>query len=193
MVRVMEIDWTHELIDQLEFHWSNVWRPRLDALTDEQYLWEPVPGAWSVRPRAQAVTSMAAGACDVLIDFDRPEPVPPPVTTIAWRIGHLTVDVFGNRAGRHFGDGPVEHSAIDWPLAAAGGLALLDHHHDAWIAGVSKLDAAGLAQPCGPAEGPFSDYPFAALVLHINREALHHGAEIALLLDLFAHRQGGIS
>ena len=28
----------------------------------------------------------------------------------------------------------------------------------------------------------------AALVLHVNREALHHGAEIALLRDLYAHR-----
>jgi hypothetical protein len=28
----------------------------------------------------------------------------------------------------------------------------------------------------------------ATLVLHINREALHHGAEIALLLDLYANR-----
>jgi len=26
------------------------------------------------------------------------------------------------------------------------------------------------------------------LVLHINREALHHGAEIALLRDLYASR-----
>jgi hypothetical protein len=28
----------------------------------------------------------------------------------------------------------------------------------------------------------------AALVLNINREALHHGAEIALLRDLYANR-----
>ena len=28
----------------------------------------------------------------------------------------------------------------------------------------------------------------AALVLHINREMLHHGAEIALLRDLYANR-----
>jgi hypothetical protein len=28
----------------------------------------------------------------------------------------------------------------------------------------------------------------ATLVLHINREALHHGAEIALLRDLYANR-----
>jgi hypothetical protein len=28
----------------------------------------------------------------------------------------------------------------------------------------------------------------AALVLHINREALHHGAEVALLRDLYRWR-----
>jgi hypothetical protein len=28
----------------------------------------------------------------------------------------------------------------------------------------------------------------AALVLHVNRETLHHGAEIALLRDLYANR-----
>jgi hypothetical protein len=28
----------------------------------------------------------------------------------------------------------------------------------------------------------------AALVLHIHREAIHHGAEIALLRDLYAHQ-----
>ena len=28
----------------------------------------------------------------------------------------------------------------------------------------------------------------AALVLHISREAIHHGAEIALLRDLYVHR-----
>ena len=43
----------------------------------------------------------------------------------------------------------------------------------------------GLVRPCGPAEGPYADYPLAELVLHINREALHHGAEIALLRDLY--------
>jgi hypothetical protein len=34
----------------------------------------------------------------------------------------------------------------------------------------------------------FAEYPMAGLVLHINREALHHGAEIALLRDLYANR-----
>jgi hypothetical protein len=30
----------------------------------------------------------------------------------------------------------------------------------------------------------------ASLVLHINREALHHGAEVALLRDLFRWQPG---
>jgi DinB superfamily len=184
----MDLDWTKELLDQLEFHWSGHLRPRLDSLTDEQYLWEPVAGCWSVRRREDATTRAAAGAGDAVIDFELPEPDPPPFTTIAWRMGHIAIGIFGGRAGRHFGDGGVSYADVDWPLTAAGGLALVDHHHDAWVAGVAKLDADGLAQPCGPAEGPYAEYPMAALVLHINREALHHGAEIAMLLDLHAHR-----
>ena len=42
--------------------------------------------------------------------------------------------------------------------------------------------------PLGPAESHFADYPRGALVLHINREVIHHGAEISLLRDLWAHR-----
>jgi hypothetical protein len=46
-----------------------------------------------------------------------------------------------------------------------------------------RLD--GLARACGPAEGPYAEVPMASLVLRINREALHHGAEVALVRDLF--------
>ena len=187
----MDIDWTHELVDQLEFHWGKILRPRLASLTDEQYLWEPVPGCWSVRRRADGRGNSAVGAGDTVIDYEYPEPDPPPFTTIAWRMGHIAIGIFGGRAARHFGDGDIQYADVDWPLTAAGGMALLDRHHDAWIAGVSQLDPAGLARPCGPTEGPYAEYPMAALVLHINREALHHGAEIALLLDLYTHRFGG--
>ena len=119
-----------------------------------------------------------------------PEPEPPPLTTIAWRMGHISIGIFGGRASRHFGDGSVDYQTTDWPLTAKGGVALLDRHHDAWLDGVRSLGPDGLARPCGPAEGPFAEYPMAALVLHINREALHHGAEIALMLDLYTHTGG---
>ena len=38
-----------------------------------------------------------------------------------------------------------------------------------------------------PGRGPYADYPFIALILHINREVIHHGAEIACIRDLYAH------
>lgn len=188
------VDWTHELAEQLDWHWQHHLRPRLATLTDDEYLWEPVAGGWNLRPRAEATTPMAAGAGDVVADFDFPEPDPPPVTTIAWRMAHVSIGVFGTRAANHFGDGDgdavdtVDYGTTDWPLTAAGGLELLDRHYSAWMAGVRSLDETALARPCGPAEGPFQDYPMAALVLHIHREAIHHGAEMCLLRDLYRTR-----
>jgi DinB family protein len=184
----MDIDWTKELVDQLDWHWGNHLRPRLDGLTDDEYLWEPVAGCWNIRPRAEATTPMAVGAGDTVIDYAYPEPTPAPVTTIAWRLGHIAI-VFGQRAANHFGDGGVDYQTIDWPLTAAGGLDLVDRSYSAWLDGIKGLDAAALTRPCGPHEGPYAEYPFAALILHINREAIHHGAEVALLRDLYAHRE----
>lgn len=53
---------------------------------------------------------------------------------------------------------------------------------------MTSLDEEGLARPVGPAEGPWTEHTYATLVLHISRELIHHGAEIALLRDLYAHR-----
>ena len=39
-----------------------------------------------------------------------------------------------------------------------------------------------------PPPEPFPDAPFADLVLHIHREAIHHGAEVSLLRDLYLRR-----
>jgi hypothetical protein len=183
------VDWTEQLVEQLGWHWTNHLRPRLDGLTDDEYLWEPVPGAWSIRPRSEARTEFAAGfgVGDYVADFEFPDPVPAPVTTIAWRMGHVSVGVFGARAAAHFGAPPLDYETVEWQPTAAGGLAMLDASYDAWIAGVRSLDTAALARPVGDLE-PYPDAPMAELVLHINREAIHHGAEIALLRDLYGQR-----
>ena len=60
--------------------------------------------------------------------------------------------------------------------------------HARWIDGVRSLGAEDLLRPCGPSEGEWSDEPMSVLVLHINRELIHHAAEIALLRDLYAHQ-----
>lgn len=179
------MDWTTQLLEQLTFHWEGHVRPRLDGLSDDEYSWEPVPGMWGIRPRAEARTSMAAGGGDLVADFEYPEPVPPPVTTIAWRMGHLLVGVFGMRNASHFGGPPVDYTTAVWPATADEALARLDEQSATWVRGVRGLDEARLGEPVGPAEGPYAEYPYAALVLHIHREAIHHAAEILLLRDLY--------
>ena len=183
------MDWTMHLLEQLTWHWEEHARPRLDGLTDDEYLWEPVPGSWSIRPRAEARTANAAGGGDLVADFELPEPDPTPVTTIAWRLGHLIVGIFGARNASHFGGPPMDYFTYEWPGDATSALAALDDGYDRWLKGVRGLDEVALARPVGEAEGTFADLPYAALVLHINRETIHHLAEVALLRDLYATRR----
>lgn len=182
------MDWTSLLCEQLTDHWDGQVRPGLDGLTDEEYFWEPAPGAWSIRPRAEARTPMAAGGGDLVADFELPEPDPAPVTTIAWRLGHVIVGVFGARNAAHFGGAPMDYFTVDWPGDARSALALLDDVYAGWVQGARGLDEARLAQPVGESEGDFAAHSYAALVLHIHREAIHHLAEVALLRDLFRRR-----
>jgi hypothetical protein len=179
------LDWPTLLLDQLDWHWTGLVRPKLAGLTDEEYFREPAAGAWSVRRRGapEAVGEFGGGA--FVIDFAHPEPSPPPVTTIAWRLAHLIIGVFGQRAASHFGGPPVEYSSFVYAGTAAEALDQLDAAYAAWTGGVRKLDDAALARAVGPAEGPFAQHPMAELVLHISREAIHHGAEILLLRDLY--------
>lgn len=170
-----EIDWNAELRDQMEFAWTWQFLPRLAGLTDAEYLWEPVTDCWSIRPDDAGHWQM---------DRLRPEPAPPPVTTIAWRMMHIA-DMLATRTSRHFGDGSFDLVAISLPETADNGLTFLKAQHDAWIEGVKAVGNDGLARPCGPAEPLYPDAPLAALVLHINREFLHHAAEIQLLRDLY--------
>ncbi|NYI70416.1 hypothetical protein GGQ54_000976 [Naumannella cuiyingiana] len=177
------------LREQLDWHWTNQLRPRLAGLTDEEYLFEPAPGAWTVHPREQDRTPMQAGSGAWVIDFALPEPSPPPLTTIAWRLGHLIVGVFGMRNAGHFGGPPADYFGWDYAPDAATALDQLDEGYARWQAGVAGLGEEGLWRPAGETEGPHADQTMATLVLHINREVIHHGAEIALLRDLWTHRK----
>ncbi len=181
-------DWGRIVIDQLDWHWQHQLRPRLDGLTDEEYLWEPTPGAWNVHRRGEGTTEIQGGSGELTIDFAHPEPTPAPLTTIAWRLAHVIVGVLGARVHSHFGGPEADYLTFDYAGTADGALAQLDEGYAAWLTGVRGWADDELAQPCGPAEGPWAEASRAELVLHINRELIHHGAEIALLRDLFAHR-----
>ncbi|MEU6642933.1 DinB family protein [Saccharomonospora sp. NPDC046836] len=179
--------WNALLRDQLAWHWTNQLRDRLHGLTDDEYFWEPAPGCWSVRPRGTGIAPVQAGSGAMTIDFASPVPDPPPFTTIAWRLGHVIVGVLAMRNAAHFGRASTDYQSFSYGATAAEALAQLDAEYATWLAGVESLGEAGLARPCGQAEGPLAEYPLAALVLHINRELIHHLAEVCLLRDLYLH------
>ncbi|GAB6939933.1 DinB family protein [Isoptericola variabilis] len=177
------------LLGQVEFSWdAHLW-PRLQGLTDDEYLWEPVDGAWSLR---------RDGDGTVRIEQTPVDPPVPPVTTIAWRAAHLGRDVWGRRGRAFFGPTPAPDDADmfdarHWPeplpLTAEGGLALLREGYALWRDNLARLDDDALAAPLGPRGGPYAEDSLAALVVHLNREAMAHGAEICLLRDLYRARQ----
>ncbi|MFD0776159.1 DinB family protein [Streptomonospora algeriensis] len=176
--------WGAQILGQLAFHWENVMRPRLRGLDDDEYFWEPVEGCWSVRPRPHGTFA---------IDSARPEPDPPPVTTIAWRLSHIIVPVLEIRIDHHFGDRTMSLDNAVWPGSAAAALDRLERAYRRWCGEVAELGDAELAAPVGDAEPPqWSQHSFATLALHVNREIIHHHAEVALLRDLYrshpAHR-----
>lgn len=177
--------WRDLILGQLDFYWEAHLRPRLQGLSDEEYLWEPVEGSWSLRPGDDGA---------VRIESVVPEPPVPPITTIAWRTAHLGRDVLGKRARALFGGSvaPEDADMFDdrhWPealpLTAAGGLALLGEGYALWRAGIASLDDDALLRPLGPKGGPFAADSIAALAIHLNRETMAHGAEICLLRDLY--------
>src|SRR6201995_4964905 len=151
-----DVNWNFQLVEQLDWHWRDALRPRLTGLTDAEYCWEPVPGAWNVRPRGTSPAPVQGGTGDITIDFAFPQPDPPPVTTIAWRLGHIIVGVLGMRVASHFGGPPMDYSTHRYPRDAATALAQLDAAYAGWIGGVRGLGTSGLAAAIGPAEGPWA-------------------------------------
>ncbi|MER5393401.1 DinB family protein [Saccharopolyspora sp. NPDC002686] len=182
--------WNSLLRDQFTWHWTEQLRPRLDGLTDDEYFWEPVPDCWNVRPRGTGTAQMQAGSGAMTIDFAFPEPVPAPFTTIAWRLGHVIVGVLAMRNASHFGRTPTDYESFEYAETAADALEQLDAECAMWLAGVEALGEAGLAEPCGSAEGPWAERSMAELVLHIHRELIHHLSEVCLLRDLHVHAKG---
>ena len=163
------------LADQLDWYWTAMFRPRLVGLTDEEYFWEPADGCWNVRQgdngRWQA-------------DFAQPTPEPPPFTTIAWRMVHIA-SVLGNRASWHFGDRSWNDADVA-PASADDAIALCETAYGMWKSGIDDMDEAKLdEQSEGPPNSADVHFPFAAVIQHVNREVIHHGAEVAVLRDLW--------
>ncbi|MEV6665213.1 DinB family protein [Streptomyces nigra] len=207
---------------------------RLTGLTDEEYLWEPSPGGWSIRPRDEATTPRAFGPGEWVLDLgaadipaseyaevarqvadgmtvekvaedwsvsvERVEevlahtgPVEPdrtPVTTIAWRLGHLHYGFAGHWEWA-FGERRQDpKEMVDFSPSAATALERFWKSVDRWRDSVGavteeQLDTIGFSQY---PYGSDPDEPYAAVLWGANLEFIHHMAEIALLRDLWQAR-----
>lgn len=157
---------------------DNAWAPlpkRCEALTGAEYRWEPVPAAWTVR--------LVDGRWHV--DWADPDPSPAPVTTIAWRCWHIAVDCLDSYSARLFGRRGTPFTGTEWTNDWESAADHLASAWDVFRTGATGWSDAELLQPLGPAWGSFQNHTNLDLVQHAIREVVHHGAEIALMRDLY--------
>ena len=173
-----------DLVSLSDFVWQRT-SGRLRGLDDGEYLWEPVPGCWTIRD---------GGDGRHYPDGVQPAPQPPPFTTIAWRLAHLTACYGADRNGRflHVTLEPAVLSSDGSRAATATeALELLERAHARWRAHLTAVPADAMAERLGPVAGPFAEGTISGFVLHMVDEFVHHGAELALLRDLYAATAAG--
>jgi DinB superfamily len=166
------------VLDTLDYVWSR-FRARIDGLTQDEYVWEPAPGAWSVR---------AGDDGRWRIERVVPDPHPAPVTTIAWRLWHIGAECLAGYTSNGLGDWPLLVTGREWYADVGPALGALDTAWSAFRQGLDGLGEDGMWRKLGPDWGPYADDTWAALALHALDELAHHGAEVALLRDLYARR-----
>ena len=172
-----------------------------NGLSDEELLWEPMPGSWTVRPVEQCRTPTPFLVEGWAVDFDAGlAATTEPLTSIAWLFWHVG-SMPGRAAELDFLGG--SHSAASgWtspyiethPIFTTAAEAV-----GTMRAGWRALDAAlrsasdeQLEQPTrfwsygGP--GPMGTG--AQVVASTLNEISHHGTQIGVLRDLFRLRGG---
>jgi DinB superfamily len=168
-----------------------IFEQRLKGLTDDEYLWEPVPGALSLRRPGEVRTEATFGSGAVLMEWARPEPDPPPLRTIAWLVAHL-IEMQRMRYDYTLGTRSLTIDDLEWPATADAAIAVLAEATDRWRT-VFELPADELEQ-VGRSSYPHGldpELPLIDILWWMNREYIHHTAEIAFIRDLYSwtHRR----
>ncbi|WP_454083920.1 DinB family protein [Georgenia sp. Marseille-Q6866] len=170
-------------LGQLGFSWLEL-AGRLATVTQEEFTREPHPGALNVVRRGEERTPRTLGTGEWVAEWPAGPDEPGP-RTIAWLVAHLTETyferwewTFGERQRRR--QDAVVHGDADEAREE------LARRVDAWRTGVESVQdeefmTVGLSQ----ATEIDAAAPFGHLVLHLNRELIHHGSEIFVLTDLY--------
>ena len=152
---------------------------RLQGLDDDEYLWQPVDGCWSIHRDADGIWRLDG----VGEDAD-----PAPITTIAWRVGHVAATALGGFANWMFGDGALTAADLSVPGEASEVPGFCAENYTVWRDGIGAIGEDRWWEPLGPKWGPYADSNSVDLVLHVLDEVVHHGAEVGLLRDLYLRR-----
>jgi hypothetical protein len=157
---------------QLEEAWTAL-RDRVEGLTDDEYLWEPVPGCWTVH-RDEAGRWVT--------DYAEPDPDPAPFTTIAWRLVHVA-DCKVMYHEWAFGDGRLGFDDLAAPPTVAGALQRLDEGQAALRAELESSTEPDLDRPVLTNWG--EEWPAWRIFTTMIDHDRHHGAEVGCLRDLY--------
>lgn len=110
----------------------------------------------------------------------------PGITTMAWRLGHVRDMLTEQRNWTWLGLHAPEPPAPGSPTTADTAVAGLADAYDAWR-GV-LVAVTDLAAPIGTVAGRYGSATRRSFVHHVLDELIHHGAELAMLRDLYAVR-----
>jgi hypothetical protein len=166
---------TDYALDALRWQFDMTWRLAethlLAGLTDDMCLWEPSPGAWSVRLRDGVWRP----------DWADVEPDPAPAASIAWMAWHVSW-WWSEALARAEGAVPPGREGVHYPGSAAGVLDQLSKLAGRWRAVLAGLDEEG---PGRPATFPWSEpRPFAMTAAWVNAELMKNLAEIGMVRRL---------
>lgn len=173
---------------QLGFSWLEL-SDRLATLTQAELEWEPGPDALRVVRRESERTPRTLGAGEWVMEWPEGPDSPQP-RTVAWLVAHLT-EAFFERWEWTFGPHERRRDAVTFSGEVGPAVAGLRHEVDRWRAGVDGLpDDGAFTVGLSQATEIDAQAPFAHLVAHMNRELVHHGAEIMVLQDLYRAAHG---
>jgi len=165
-----------DLVELSHYAWRRLWE-RMAGLTDEEYFWEPVSRCLTVR-RAADGTFRSDGAQGPGEAFR--------FTTLAWRLSHIADFLREDRNGPWLGRPVPELKARDGDLGTAtGALTALETSYGAWRTVLESTTDESLAAPIGEVAGHYGAASRRSFALHVIDELIHHGAEAALLRDLY--------
>lgn len=165
-------------LEALRWQFDMVWalaQVHLPALTDEMCLWEPGPGAWSVR--------LVDGAW--VADWADEEPaVAPPVSIawVAWQIAWWWSETLARAAG----EPSPGRLGVQYPGSADGVRAQLEALARRWQSLLAGLKGEDLARP---STFPWPDErPFAMTIAWANAELMKNIAEIGVIRHIYQSR-----